>query len=173
MVLAGSAAWACLPSVGLAQGSAVSPTAAAAPETERSPEYERLFSHDAEHQPLPVPWLTLEVGALAGAFHDGSPAYTARVMSRFTLMFSLGIAVTESPSQVEAPEIAVLFPVWLLEIDDFGLYAPMGLLPGKRLFVGGGASVPVARRLFLRVEASWVFRDERARITGGLEYRIF
>ncbi len=162
--LAGSAGF---PAQGFAQGPQ------AVPETELSPEYERLFSHEAEHQPLPPPMVTLEVCAQSGVYDDGSLAYTGCVLSRLFMMFSLGVAVTESPFQTEKPAVSVLFPIWLLEIDDVGLYAPLGVLPEGRLFAGGGVSVPVAHRLFVQVEASWVFRDERVRVTAGVDYRIF
>ncbi len=137
-----------------------------------SPAYHHLFSHAPEDRPLRTRLFMLETGVQLGAYTDGQPAYTAYALSRLLIVVGLGVAVTDQIGQTAQPRATLLFPLWLLEVNDWAVYAPLGLLDMKHFFAGGGLSIPIARHWSVRAEAAWIVDDDRIRVTAGLTYRL-
>lgn len=143
------------------------PPLMAEPVQETSATYERLFSHDPEYQPRREPFFAFEVGAQAGIGSD--VRYRFFIMSRFLYAVGLGLAVNSGGDSTTG--ILPLAQLWLLEINDYGLYIPMGI-KGEESFSGAGLSFPLGKHANLRLEANAYVEVEKWLFTAGVTYRL-
>ena len=134
--------------------------------------YQRLFEHSSEEfDSFRDPYLTLEGGLYAGGWKDG-PSYFGNILTRISFM-SVGMVAGDLAGM--GNRVGVHLGWWPLDINGWTLRSEANYMFGGGWALGGGFSVPLDRRLKIRVQ--WLFPldddDTQPALLGGVSYRLF